>query len=114
MNIYTIEEVRVLAGIYQGHNDPSALTTEEMEKYGGNFSYVDLMETVINDKKLPGASLMEFIGAYDMAATTPEGWDELKRMLFDAPLSEMPKHINDEGTEEWKKKVAQWRLQLNK
>lgn len=114
MNIYTIEEVRILAGIYQQNNQSSGLTPEELEKYGGNFSYTDLMETVIQEKKLPGASLLEFVGAYDMAATNPEGWGELRSFLFEAPLSEMPKHINDKDTDEWKRKVAQWRLQISK
>jgi len=114
MIIYTIEEVRAFARIYQGHSEPSGLTTEEMEKYGGNFDYVELMESVIKDKKLPGASLTEFLGAYEMVGANPEGWQILRHLLFEAPLKEMPKHINDSGKEAWKARVAQWRLQLNK
>ena len=115
MNIYTIDDVRVLAKIYEDYNTSiEGVTEEEMEKYGGNFSYIDLMETVIKEKKLPGASLLEFIGAYDMAAHPPEGWEPINHFLFEAPLSDMPKHINDSGGEEWKKKVARWRLQIGK
>lgn len=115
MNIYTIDDVRLLAKIYEEYNTSiEGLTEEEMTQFGTRFSYIDLMETVIKEKESPEDSLMEFIGAYDMAAYPPEGWEPINHFLFEAPLSEMPKHINDSEGEEWKKKVAQWRLQIGK
>ena len=115
MNIYTIDDVRLLAKIYEEYNTTiKGLTDEEMVQFGLKLSYIDIMETVIKEKESPEASLMEFIGAYDMAAFPPTGWEPLNYFLFKAPLIDMPKHINDSGKDEWKKKVAQWRLQIGK
>ena len=116
MNIYTIDDVRLLAKIYEEYNTAIAgLTEEEKNRFGtAAFSYISLMEIIIKEKESPEASLLELIGAYDMVAHPPEGWEPINHFLFEAPLSDMPKHINDSGGEEWKKKVARWRLQIGK
>jgi len=114
MNIYTLEDVKVLAEIYDEKAVPSGLTEEEAKEFGAHFSYTGLMETVIKDKKLPGASLLEFIGAYDNVVYDDTTRDMLFHFLFIHPLTEMSTHINDTGAEEWKNKVATWRFKIGK
>lgn len=114
MNTYTIDEVKVLAQIYEEDNIFPTLSEEETKSFGGNFSYVELMEAVILEKKLPGASLLEFIGAYDNVIYDQKSHDMLFNFLFIIPMTDMPKHINNEGPEEWMKKVATWRMKIGK
>ena len=113
MNIYTIEDIRILAQIYS-ENIIEYLSKKEIEQYGGAFSYTDLMETIIKDKKLPGASLMEFLGAYESVVYDEKSSKVLHDFLFETPIEEMPLHINDEGTLLWQNRVATWRLKINK
>jgi hypothetical protein len=114
MNTYTIDDVRALAQIYEENAVPSVLSEEDKKLYGGNFSYVELMEAVIKDKKLPEASLLEFVGAYDNVVFDQKSHDMLFNFLFVLPLRDMSTHINDKGSEEWKNKVATWRFQIGK
>jgi len=114
MNTYTIDDLKILAQIYQDNSDPSPLTPEQLETYEGYFSYPKLMEKVIEEKKTPEDSLMEFIGAYDSVVFDSKSWQMLHNFLFYTSIDKMPLHINDKGQEIWKAKVAQWRLKIAK
>lgn len=114
MNIYTIEEIKILAQIYEDNNPLIGITKEEAAQYGGAFSYVELMEKVIKECKLPGASLMEFLGAYEAVAYDESSRELLRKFLFEEPLIDMPLHINDSDADRWKSHVASWRLKINK
>ena len=115
MNRFTITDVQVLGQVYN-ENVPknTGLTEEDIKKFGNPLDYVELMDNVIKEKETPEKCLMDFIGAYDSVAYNEESWKMLHDFLYETPLREMPMHLNDNGTELWKSKVAQWRLQINK
>jgi len=109
MNSYTIDDLKILAQIYQ-----SNFCAELQETYEGYFSYIKLMEKVIEEKRTPENSLIEFIGAYDSVVYDANSRNMLHDFLFNTPLEDIPMYINDNGREVWKAKIAQWRLKIAK
>lgn len=111
---YTIDEIRILAAIYQEKSLKPNIPESELAEYGEQFSYTNLMEYIIKEKENSEASLMEFIGAYDSVVYDAESWKMLRTFLFDEPIEKMPTYMNETGAYEWKSKVAQWRLNIGK
>jgi hypothetical protein len=115
MNEYTIEDIKILAQVYDDENSSAiGLTPEEISQFGGAFSYQDLMGTIIKEKETPEDSLMEFLGAYESVVFDEISRKRLHDFLFTTPLEEMPLHINDKDTFIWRFRVAIWRLRINK
>lgn len=114
MDKYTLDDVRILASIYEEKVEPSFLSDEDIEKYGGSYSYIKLIETIIKEKETPENSLMEFIGSYESAVYDSKSWQQLHSFLFDIFIDEMPTFINDKEHGGWRSKVAQWRLKVRK
>jgi hypothetical protein len=114
MNTYTLDEVRLLAQIFNDNADLSHLSQEEADIWHSTVNYPGMLEEVIVEKISPQAILMEFLGAYENLVNNEETRLILHEFLFSTPLSDMPLHINDKDTSYWKHKIALWRLKIDR
>lgn len=109
---YTIEEIKVLAEIYQ---EGFPLDDHEIRDSMSNYDFSLILNGIINvEKGDTRKSLIEFIDNRDFVSLNGDDYSLLLNLLFELPLIEMPKFINYSDTESWKSKVARWRLKLGK
>lgn len=115
MNKFNFEEINTLIEMYE-----DTIETIEIEPnlyipiYGEDFSYHNLFNEIIDEKKTPEASLMEFFGAHLCAVNNNESRSYLSNLLFHIPLDEMPLLITSNEDNKWKEMLAKWRLKIGK
>jgi hypothetical protein len=111
---YTLDEIKLLADLYNSESVKIDIPPKDQTEFGPFFSYTQLMDTVIKEKSTSEASLMEFLGAYESVVYDSTSYNILHEFLFDTPLKNMSLHINKEGQESWMSKVSRWRLKIGK
>lgn len=111
---FTMDDVKKLADLYEANAEPNPMTPEEIAQYGGGFNYPDLMDSIIEERVTVEATVLEFIGAYENAASCSEDYNVIREFIFEQPLNNLPKYINKSEDEPWKSMIASWRLSLGK
>lgn len=114
MITYSFDEIDILTQIYQ-----ESITTFSVDPDGyDNIIEIDyypkLIQSIIEEKKVPSAVLMEFLGAYESAVSNLESKQYLHDFLFEKPIDDMPLFICSEGDKTWENMVAAWRLKIGK
>lgn len=107
---YTIEEIKILAEIYQ---ESFPLDDPIIQEYPEPYDFSIALEGIINvEKGDVRRSLIKFINNLDFVSLNDADHNLMLKLLFETPLIEMPKFINCD--KKWLSRIARWRLKIGK